>query len=72
LAKWLTEQPESTWSQVNMLLGNFVATSVVPAGPSWELDLFREQGGPRNFALAFVDPFTGAVKVNLCEVPCSR
>jgi len=57
---------------VNMLLGNFEATSVVPAGPNWELDLFREQGVPRNFALAFVDPFTGAVKVNFCEAPCSR
>ena len=72
LAKWLTEQPESTWSQVNMLLGNFEATSVIPAGPHWELDLFREQGVPRNFALAFVDPFTGAVKINFCETPCSR
>lgn len=70
--KWLTEQSESSWSQVNMLLGNFEATSIVPAGPSWELDLFREQGVARNFALAFVDPFTGAVKVNFCEAPCSR
>lgn len=71
-ARWLTEQPESTWSTVNMLLGNFEATSVVPAGPNWELDLFREQGVPRNFAFAFVDPFTGAVELNFCEVPCSR
>jgi hypothetical protein len=71
-AKWLSEEPESTWSGVNMQLGNFEATSVVPAGPNWELDLFREQGMPRNFAFAFVDPFTGAVKLSLCDLPCSR
>jgi hypothetical protein len=71
-AKWLTEEPESTWSGVNMQLGNFEATSVVPAGPNWELGLFREQGVPRNFAFAFVDPFTGAVKLSLCDLPCSR
>ena len=71
-ARWLTEQPESTWSTVTMLLGNFEATSVVPAGPNWELDLFREQGVPRNFAFAFVDPSTGAVQLNFCEAPCSR
>jgi hypothetical protein len=71
-ATWLTEQPESTWSVVNMLLQNYGATSIVPAGPNWDLDLFREHGVPRNFVLAFVDPFTGAVELNFCEAPCSR
>ena len=72
LARWLTEQPESTWSTVNMLLQNYGATSIVPAGPNWELDVFREKGVPRNFVLAFVDPYTGAVQLDFCEAPCAR
>ena len=71
-ASWLTEQPESTWSAANLILGNPGETSIVPVGPTWELDLFRETGVPRNFAMAFVDPFSGAVRLNFCEAPCSR
>lgn len=70
--KWLSEQPENTWSTMNVLLQNYGATSIVPAGPNWELELFRELGVPRNYAMAFVDPFTGAVNLNFCEAPCSR
>jgi hypothetical protein len=71
-ASWLAEQPESTWSIANLMLGNFGETSIVPAGPNWELELFRETGVPRNFAMAFVDPFSGSVRLNFCEAPCSR
>lgn len=69
---WLHEHAESTWSVVNMNLGNFPATSLDPGGPDWELDLFRENGVARNFANAFVDPTSGVVKLDICDRPCSR
>lgn len=67
---WLHEEPESTWSAVNMGLGNFQATSVNPGGPNWELDLFRENGVARNFTNASVDPTSGVVKLYICDRPC--
>ena len=67
-AKWLVEQPESTWSDINLVLENDGGTS----GASWMLEVFRENGVPRNLAIAFVDPFTGAVRLDTCESPCSR
>lgn len=69
---WLHEEPESTWSVVNMGLGNFPATTVDPGGPNWELDLFRENGVARNFANASVDPTSGVVKLYICDRPCSH
>jgi hypothetical protein len=68
---WLREHPESTWSVVNMKLGNFQATSFYPGGPDWELDLFRENGVARNFASALVDPTSGVVKLYVCDRPCA-
>jgi len=57
---WLSEQPASTWSVANVVLLNYgPAQGIVPAGPSWEVDLFREIGVPRTAAIGFVDPFTG-------------
>lgn len=41
----------------------------MPAGPAWEIDLFRE---PRNWAIAFVQPYTGELSLNFCNVPCGR
>lgn len=71
-ARWLAEQPERTWSVVNFVLQNYGATAILPAGPNWMLEVFREKGVPRNLAMAFVDPFTGAVQLNFCESPCAR
>jgi hypothetical protein len=66
-ASWLAEEPSSTWSIINVALQNDG-----PAGPSWMIEVFRENGVPRNLALAFIDPYTGALQMNTCESPCSR
>jgi hypothetical protein len=73
-AKWLAAQPRATWSGANL----FLTTSkegegFVPKGPSWELDLFREIGVPRHWAIAFIDPFDASLlSINYCDVPCDR
>jgi hypothetical protein len=72
LAMWLTEQPQTTWSDVNMLLAEPGDTFSGAAGPLWELAVFRENGVPRNFLQAVIDPFTGHVQLDICESPCSR
>jgi hypothetical protein len=71
---WISTKPSTTWSVINVFLTNSDhAEGIVPAGPLWEVDLFREIGVPRNFAIGFVDAYTGAVRgLNFCNVPCSR
>jgi hypothetical protein len=71
---WLSEQPASTWSTANLLLlDQGPAQGIVPAGPLWEVDLFREMGVPRNWAIGFVDPFTGRLRgLTICDIPCDR
>jgi hypothetical protein len=65
---WMTDQPGSTWSQTNLLLQDFGAgTTRAPAGASWEIDV----SGSRGRAAAFVNPFSGAVTLNLCTVPAT-
>lgn len=60
---WLQEQPASTWSGANIWLD----------GAGWHVELFREIGVQRNFALAYIDPSTGQVsKVDICRAPCKR
>lgn len=73
-AAWLSEQPASTWSVANVLLQNLgKAEGIVPTGPSWEVDLFREVGVPRNWAIGFVDPQTGDLRsLTFCNAPCDR
>lgn len=71
---WLATQPASTWDIVNVFLedGSGGGT-ILPHGPSWEIDVFRERGVARNFALGFVDPFSGQLRsVNYCNAPCDR
>jgi hypothetical protein len=58
-AAWLAKQPETSWANVNLFLENFGKTKVVPAGPSWDIEVFRE---PHNYAIGFVDPFTGLLR----------
>ncbi|MES1239351.1 MAG: hypothetical protein ABUL57_00665, partial [Chloroflexota bacterium] len=71
---WLATQPSRTWSVANLGLRNMgEAQGIVPPGPSWEVDLFREVGVPRNWAIGFVDPVTGQVlNLAFCNVPCAR
>jgi hypothetical protein len=72
--KWLAEDPPSTWSNANLFLTSPPkAQGILPAGPSWELDLFKEVGVPRHWAIAIIDPFDASVlSVTYCNVPCDR
>ena len=73
-AAWLGEEAKGTWSTANVFLMNYgAAQGIVPAGPSWEIDLFREVGVPRNWAIGYVDPFTGRLRnLTFCKAPCDR
>ncbi len=73
-AAWLSGKPKGTWSGANLFLVNYGgAQGIVPAGPSWEIDLFREIGVPRNWAIGFVDPFTAKLSnLTFCNHPCDR
>jgi len=70
---WFRRQPASTWSVTNLFLANEGPAGIIPAGPNWEVDLFREVGVPRNWAIGFVDPFDGTVRqLSFCNDPCDR
>ena len=73
-ASWLPLQPPTTWSNANLFLQSMpAAAGIVPAGPTWEIDLFREVGVPRNWAIGFVDAFTGQLRnLAFCNDPCDR
>ena len=68
---WLTEQPASTWSVANVLLQNpGKAQGIVPAGPSWEVGLTRKVGVQDEWAIGYVDPFSGKVlSLSFCYPP---
>ena len=71
---WLARRPATTWSNTNLFLtSSRKAQGILPKGPSWELDLFREHGVPRNWATAFIDPFDASfISATYCDVPCDR
>lgn len=71
---WLPLQPSSTWSNANLFLQSLPSgAGIIPAGSTWEIDLFREVGVPRNWAIGFVDAFTGGVRnLTFCNNPCDR
>ena len=71
---WLAKQPATTWSVANVFLQNPVkAQGILPAGPSWDVELFREVGVPRNWAIGFVDAYSGKVlNLTFCNAPCDR
>jgi hypothetical protein len=73
-AKWLAERPATTWSGANLFLGSMpAAEGILPKGPAWQLDLFREIGVPRHWAIAIIDPFDASlISVHYCDVPCDR
>jgi hypothetical protein len=73
-SKWLAKEPKRTWSNTNLFLLSWPKhEGIIPKGPSWEIDLFREVGVPRQWAIAFVDPFDATVRsVTYCNVPCDR
>jgi hypothetical protein len=69
--RWLEQQPVSSWSNANVFLeSQDPAEGIIPEGASWDVELFRE---PRNWAIGFVDPITGAIRsVTYCNIPCDR
>ncbi len=73
-AKWLDDQRPETWTDptVNLFLAAGRTDGFPPTGPSWELDVFVENGiEPRHFALAYIDPFDASILlVQYCDVPC--
>ena len=71
---WLAKRPARTWSNANLFLVSWPkAEGIMPKGPAWELDLFREIGVPRNWAIAFIDPFDASlISVTYCNDPCER
>ena len=73
-ATWLAEQPAKTWSNANLfLLSSPRPEGILPKGPAWDIDLFREVGVPRHWAIGFIDPFDATlISVHYCDVPCDR
>jgi hypothetical protein len=73
-AAWLARMPSSTWTNANLFLEHGDGQgNVVPKGTTWSVELFRENGVPRNWAIGHVDPFTGAVRnLTICDNPCDR
>ena len=58
-AKWLAEQPKSTWSDINLYF------DFLYSNPVWWLDVYRGETD-RNTARAFIDPFTGKAGITYC------
>ncbi len=73
-ATWLGKQPAKTWGAAHAMLVHYpAAEGIVPAGPSWDIEIFREVGIPRNWAIGFIDPFTGEIaSLTFCNDPCDR
>jgi hypothetical protein len=70
---WLVRFPSATWSNANLYLHRGGGGGIVPQGPSWAVELFREVGVPRNWAIGYVDPFTGSLLgLHFCDIPCDR
>ena len=73
-SNWLGKRPSRTWSNANLFLVSWPRREgIMPKGPAWEIDLFREMGVPRHWAIAFVDPFDASlISVTYCNIPCDR
>ena len=73
-ARWLAAEPSRTWSGANLFLQSWPKNEgILPKGPSWELDLFKEAGVPRHWAIAIIDPFDASIQsITYCDVPCDR
>jgi hypothetical protein len=69
---WLDEQPSSTWSGINLFIeDNRNPQGIVPLGVTWEIDLFRERGVARHWAIAYINAINGDVRhVEYCNRPC--
>ena len=71
-ASWLAEMPPETWSNANLYLQSG-GGGIVPDQPAWSIELFREMGVPRNWAITYVDALTGELLgTHYCDIPCDR
>jgi hypothetical protein len=70
---WLGTRPASTWSVANIFLENSPAgAGIIPAGPVWDIELFREINVQRNWAIGFVDAYSGNVRgLTFCNIPAT-
>jgi hypothetical protein len=73
-AGWLEQQPAATWSVANVYMFSYPTRSGdVPAGPHWAVELFRENGVPRHWAIAHIEPVDGTLQsLRYCNIPCDR
>jgi hypothetical protein len=72
-ATWLGRQPSSTWSVANLFLTAGDGGGIAPGRAAWDIELFRELGVPRNWAIGFVDAHAGTlIDVTYCDDPCDR
>lgn len=70
---WLERHDPAQWQLANVFLTNLGPgpQGLVPGGPSWEIDLFIGSPPQRASAIAFVDPFSGALRnLALCDRDC--
>ena len=73
-ASWLAGSPASSWSGANLFLSSWHGKSeVFPEGVFWDLELFREVGVPRNYAIMAIDPFDARLlSAYYCDDACVR
>ena len=71
--RWLTSD-KAPWTGANIFLRSApVASGIVPAGPVWEIDVYRGVGPDQDWAIAFVDAKTGDLaSVSLCRPTCGK
>jgi hypothetical protein len=72
-ATWLAAMPRSTWTNANLYLQTGSGEGIVPVQPAWSVELFRERGVPRNWAIGYVDAVSGELLgLHYCNNPCDR
>jgi hypothetical protein len=72
---WLNETPIEEWRTGRVFLEYIDSKpqGIVPAGSSWEVDLFRGESTATEWAIAFVDPATGdLLSLTLCDRSCEQ
>jgi hypothetical protein len=64
---------QGTWSNANIFITAGGGGGIMPNQPAWDIELFRENNVPRNWAIAFVDAYSGAILgATYCDDPCDR
>jgi hypothetical protein len=70
---WLESQPSDTWSVANAYMTTVQLVEHATPSHVWSLELFREVGVPRDWAIGFVDARSGTLgSLEICDDPCRR